>query len=73
MDPDGIRMGRKYFDGGGEADVQQHLERIQPLSRSKCWREDRRKKNELMKSPLAKYIGFMFCFTMRRLPLVSMK
>ena len=28
MDPDGIRMGRKYFDGGGEADVQQHLERI---------------------------------------------
>ena len=28
MDPDGIRMGRKYFDGGGEADVPQHLERI---------------------------------------------
>ena len=28
MDPDGIRMGRKYFDGGGEADVQQHLERF---------------------------------------------
>ena len=35
---------------------------FRPLSRSKCWKEDRQKDNKLVKSSLAQYIGFYVLF-----------
>lgn len=43
---------------------------FQPLSRSKCWKEDRQKDKKLVKSPLTQCIGLIFLF--RRLRLAPM-
>lgn len=46
---------------------------LQPLNGSKFWKEGHQKEKKLVKSPLAQYIGFMFCFTKLRLRLAPMK